>query len=303
MTLLAGGVVRKVGLLPAASDAGLMRLAINLLFPCLILERMLGNPALLDPGRVVLGACLGFSLVAFGIGLAYFIAPWIGLKVGEGRRSFAMAVGIQNYGFVAIPVLSALFPSKTTLGVMFTFNLGVELAVWTVAVGVLTGLSGTPWKALVNGPVIAILSSLALNAVGVGQHLPEVIHQWLRYVGDCYVPLSVLLIGASIADLLGKDKINWAVACVSPVIRLGLIPLAYLVVAKYLSVGQELQRVLVVQAAMPSAVFGVVLARMYGGHAATAMQVVLSTTLLSLLTTPLLVQAGAQWLGLGFSVP
>jgi malate permease and related proteins len=147
------------------------------------------------------------------------------------------------------------------------------------------------------------LSSLLLNAFGLGQHLPGVVRHWLKYVGDCYVPLSVLLIGASIADLLGKEKINWAVASVSPIIRLALIPLAYLAAAKWLPVGQELQRVLLVQAAMPSAVFGIVLARMYGGHPATAMHVVLSTTLLSLITTPLFVQAGAHWLGLSFGQP
>jgi malate permease and related proteins len=298
LTMLAGGLLRKTGVLPKESDVGLMRLAVNFLFPCLILERMVGNEALLDPGRVALGAVLGFSLVALGIGLAYLAGPWVGLKVGQGRRTFAMANGIQNYGFVAIPVMSALFPGKTTLGVMFTFALGIEIAVWTLAVGVLTGLGKAPWKALLSAPVVAILSALVLNAAGVGPHIPAVVHSWLHYVGDCYVPLSVLLIGATTADLLGQEKMNWGVACLSPILRLGVVPLAFFAAARWLPVGTELQRVLLVQGAMPSAVFGIVLARMYGGHPATAVQVVLSTTLISTITTPLVLKAGTSWLGL-----
>jgi malate permease and related proteins len=298
MTMLAGGIARKTGLLPAASDAGLMRLSVNLLFPCLILERMVGNAALLDAGRVLLGAGLGFSLVALGTAISYLLAPFIGLKVGEGRRTFAMANGIQNYGFVAIPVISALFPGKGTLGVMFTFTLGVEIAVWTVGVGVITGLARAPWKAFCNTPVISIITALLLNALGVGDYVPEVLHSWLRYLGDCSVPLSVLLVGASITELLGQEKPRWGVALLSPVVRLALIPIAFFAAARLLPVGQELQRVLLVQAAMPAAVFGIVVARMYGGHGPTAVHVVLSTTAVSLVTTPLVIQAGARWLGL-----
>ena len=298
MTLLAGGVARKTGLLPVESDAGLMRLSVNLLFPCLILERMVGNEALLDAGRVLLGAGLGFGLVALGTAVSYFLAPFIGLKVGDGRRTFAMATGIQNYGFVAIPVISSLFPGKGTLGVMFTFTLGVEIAIWTISVGVLTGLAKAPWRAFCNTPVISIISALLLNALGVGAHIPEVVHAWLRYVGDCSVPLSVILVGASIAELLGQEKPRWGVALFSPVVRLALIPLAFFAAAQWLPVGAELQRVLLVQAAMPAAVFGIVVARMYGGHGPTAVHVVLSTTAVSIITTPLVIQAGAQWLGL-----
>ena len=39
------------------------------------------------------------SLVAAGIAFAYFVSPLIGLKKGEGRRTFSVACGLQNYGF------------------------------------------------------------------------------------------------------------------------------------------------------------------------------------------------------------
>jgi malate permease and related proteins len=49
----------------------------------------------------------------------------------------------------------------------------------------------------------------------------------------------------------------------------------------------ELRRVLYIQAAMPSAVFPIILARHYGGDPATAVRVVVATSVLGLITIPL----------------
>jgi predicted permease len=60
----------------------------------------------------------------------------------------------------------------------------------------------------------------------------------------------------------------------------------------------ELKRVLVIQAAMPSGVFPIVLARHYGGQPLTAVQIVLGTTALGILTIPLWLRVGLAWTGL-----
>ncbi len=49
---------------------------------------------------------------------------------------------------------------------------------------------------------------------------------------------------------------------------------------------------------MPSAVFNIMIARHYGGHAPTAVQVVLATTVVSLATTPLAIAWGLRVVGL-----
>ena len=236
-------------------------------------------------------------LVALGIAFTYFVAPLIGLKKGEGRRTFSVACGLQNYGFVAIPIVTALFPDKGTLGVLFTFTLGVELACWTAGVGLLTGLDKAPWRLALNAPVLTILISLLLNFTGLHAHVPLVAHNTFAMLGACAVPLAVLLIGASIADLWGQGAMQWKVAVVSPILRLGIIPLAFLAAACYLPISLELKRVIVVQGAMPSAVFNIMIARLYGGQASTAVQVVMATTIVSCVTTPLVIAWGLKLVG------
>ena len=297
LTMAAGFTVRKTGLMPNVVDAGVMRLCIVLLTPCLILERVVGNASVMQPLPVLIAAGLGFGLVVLGITISYFAAPLIGLQNHEGRRSFAVSCGLQNYGFVAIPIVTALFPDKGTLGVLFTFTLGVELACWTAGVGLLTGLGKAPWKLALNPPVMTILFSLLLNFTGLHGYVPKVAHNTFTMLGACAVPLAVLIIGASIADIWGQERMRWSIAVLAPVLRLGIIPVAFIAAAWFLPVTMELKRILIIQGAMPSAVFSIMVAKHYGGHAPTAVQCVLSTTLVSMITTPLVIAWALKAIG------
>ena len=60
----------------------------------------------------------------------------------------------------------------------------------------------------------------------------------------------------------------------------------------------ELKRVLVVQAAMPSGVSSILIARLYGGQPIVAVQIILGTTILALFTIPLWIHLGFSWVGL-----
>jgi predicted permease len=161
----------------------------------------------------------------------------------------------------------------------------------------LTGLDKAPWRLALNAPVMTILASLLLNFTGLHVHVPPIAHNTFAMLGACAVPLAVLLIGASIADLWGQGVMQWKVAVFSPVLRLGIIPLVFLATAYFLPITTELKRVIVVQAAMPSAVFNIMIARLYGGHASTAVQVVMATTVVSCATTPLVIAWGLKLVG------
>ena len=298
LMMLVGAFARRVGLLPRDADEGIMKLAVHVLFPCLVFERIVNNAALDNPKQLMLAASLGYGLIAFSILSCHAVARLIGMKDGEGARTFGVATGLQNYGYVAIPVVEALFNDKQLVGVLFTFTIGVELAMWTVGVGLLTGMNKAPWRHAINTPVIAIIISLALHFAGAGSHVPPMLHKLLGDLGFCTIPLSVVLVGASIYDLIGIERFRWKVALTSPLLRLGVLPFIFLIVARWLPLSTEVKKIVCVQAAMPSAVFTIFISRHYGGHPATAVLVVLSTTLVSLVATPLLLGFAMKFLGL-----
>ncbi|WP_050031234.1 AEC family transporter [Verrucomicrobium sp. BvORR034] len=297
LTMLTGALARKFGWLKKESDAGIMTLAIRLLFPCLAVERIVGNPALKNGLQVLLAASLGFGLVVVAMFLCYWVTPLLGLKRGEGARTFALCTSFQNYGFVAIPVTEALF-GKPLVGVLFTYTLGVEIAMWTAGVGLLTGFGKAPWRHAINPPVLSILVALGLHYAGVGAYIPTMLHTLMGQLGACAVPLCVILIGASIMDLIGEERFAWGTAVSSAVLRQLVLPWTFLLAGMLLPLGTEMKQILSVQAAMPAAVFTMVLTRHYGGHPPTAMLVIVATTVASIFTAPFAIGFAMRWFGI-----
>jgi predicted permease len=81
-------------------------------------------------------------------------------------------------------------------------------------------------------------------------------------------------------------------------VRIILAPLLILSAAKFLPIPLELRQVLVVQAAMPAALSTVLLARLYNGRPAVAVQVIIATTIVSIGSLPWIITWGSQWVGL-----
>ena len=77
-----------------------------------------------------------------------------------------------------------------------------------------------------------------------------------------------------------------------------VMPMVILSLAKFLPVVVEFKQVLLVQAAMPSAVAPIVYARHYGANAAAAMHVAITTSIVAIVTIPVTISLGRVWLGL-----
>ena len=293
-----GAGARRLGWLKAEADESLLRLVVNLLYPCLIFDNVLGNAALRTPGNLLAGPLMGFLTMAGGIGLAFVVAKRAGFERGAGLRTFAFSVGIFNYGYMAIPLVENLF-GRETLGVLFVFNVGCEAAIWTVGILMLAGVSlREGWRRVLNPPVYALGLAVALNLGGGGEWLPEVVRTSIRVMGACAVPLGLLVIGATLVEYLAAPRtlVDRRVTPLACGLRLGAIPLAMLAAAAWAPLPRELREVIVVQAAMPAGILPIVIAKHHGGRALTAVQVVLGTTAVGLFVVPLWLKLGLRWI-------
>ena len=298
--MAAGLGIRRLNWLSEEADQSLFRVVVNFLMPCLILDTVMGNPAARDWRNLTLAPAIGFGTIAASVGLSWLVSRWLRFPSLPTRRTFAIAAGLQNYGYIPLPLTLLLFDERTT-GILFLHNLGVEVCVWTVIILVITGgHAGRAWRQLFNGPLIAILLALGLNFSGASSHVPAALATALHLLGQCAFPLALLLVGATMADHLGelRSGAGWWRVAPAMVLRLAIFPAGILLLAKHLPASVELKRVLLIEAAMPSAMLPVVLGRHYGGDPGTALRIVLGTSLVSLATTPIWIRFGLKWLGM-----
>ncbi len=297
-----GWVLRRLNWLSEEADHSLLRVNINLLFPCLVLDSTLGNKALERWDNLLLAPAVGFFTLVAGIVVAYVFAAPFGIRDSRNRRTFAVTTGIYNYSYIPLPLALLLFPGGDTAGVLFVHNVGVEVAMWTLGVVMLSGgVAGKDWWKFLNAPLFAILVALLLNLVGAGSRMPTPLVTAVHWLGQCAIPMSLILIGAVVSDQQKEfySRSAWSVFVGSALLRMALLPIPFLLLAKALPASLELKRVMVLEAAMPAAVFPIVMARHYGANPAIALQVVLATSLVGMFTIPLWIRLGMRWVGLG----
>ena len=313
-----GVFLRRYGRLTHESEQPLLRLTIDVLLPCLIIDRVLRTDAFSEPQNLWLPALLGFGLVAvgivFGLCVALLPAKLNGLENWKQRRTFAGCVGILNYGFVPIPLVAVMFPGDDrTLGVLFVQNLGVELTVWTILLFTLTGtIDRKSFRRVINAPNIAIVTAVSLNLLGNSRFIPDTFHEHvapcfdflllaIHLLGAAAIPLSIIIIGTIFADHFHWSEIKerlpstLKIAFWSVLIRLVIMPVIFISLAVWLPCTIEIKRVLVIHGAMGSAILPMALAKHYGGDPKTAFDTILSNSLLSALTLPL-------WIAIGLSL-
>ena len=297
--VVAGFLIRRAGWLTAEADHSMLRVCVNVLMPCLILDSVLGNPALDRVENLTLPPLIGFASFFAGYMLSLQAAHLLRFP-DKKARTFSFATGSYNYGYIAIPIVQAFF-SRETIGVIFTHNLGVEIAFWTVGFVILTGTSAKrAWTKIFNPPVVAIVFSLALNFCGGAHWLPQFVPATAHMLGQTAVPLALVLAGATLADGLRKahPRMFGVVSLSSILLRLGALPVLFLVVAKFLPCSIELKRVMVVQAAMPAAMLPIIFARHFDGDVDVATEVVLATSVAGLLTIPWWIRFGFHFVGI-----
>jgi predicted permease len=318
--ILLAVILGKFGFIADGVDRGLMRIMVDVLLPCLIFDRIIHTDAFSEPQNIWLPPLLGFLLTAVGIGIGLGFAMILsssvtGLSSPKAKRTFAASVGLLNYGFIPVPLVAVLFPhDDRTMGVLFLQYIGSELSIWTLVIFCLYGcLDKKSLRKLLSMPIAAIITAVPLNMIWRSSILPtelkSILHLFdfifdgqcgtIHLLGTAAVPMMLFVIGITISKLFVLDDIKlrwhktWRIAIWSTVIRLFIMPLMILLLVILLPCTIEIKRILVIYAAMNSAIFVVVLAKHYGGCEKTALDTIMSNTIISIFTLPI-------WIAFGF---
>jgi len=288
-----GFLAVRTKVLSASASAPLTALLMKITLPATIVLSML-RP--FDPGflrdALVLFA-IGFCFHLSYIGISWLLARLF--RVPRGRRGmWNTCCAFCNNGFMGYPVAYAIFGEE---GLALAVMLGVpfNLLLYTLGAKMISldgseaGEAKVSWKKVIFSMInLAIVAGLVLYCFQVP--VPEVVKTPLQHLANVTTPLSMFITGTNLAANRVADVVRDRDAITASLTRLVLLPLATWGVLSLLPIANPMVvGVTLVIMSMPSAVATVVLGEQYGGCTQLAARTVCLSSLLCVVTIPLMV--------------
>ncbi len=258
----------------------------NVSMPALILASVTGKDLAFENSELLALGVVAVANYAVLLTLAYLVPRLFRVnKSREGLMRFMLAFG--NVSFIGYPVCDAVFGPKAVFCAS-VLNIPFNLLVFTVGVSFING--GKPRQAfsprLILSPCVA--ASLAAVAVAVLRlQLPPEVGDWLHMLGDMTTPCALLIIGSSLSHIPVRDMLGSRFVFGMSLLRLIVLPLAVGAVLSLMGVNAFVADVAVVLSAMPVATNGIMLCLQYGKDERVMTQGLFFTTVLSVVTIPL----------------
>ena len=294
MTLFAivilGYAAGKLGYLGGDFDRQLSRLVINITCPALILSSAMTGEL---PEREYILPLLLISAITYAVlaGVAFVLPRYLTKKrEDEGAIGFAMMFG--NVGFMGYPVVASIFGHEAVFYAA-VLNVVNTFAVFTIGTILITGKSGVEQKrfekkVLYSTPMLAAYLTMMIVALRIDD-IPEFISQPLTMIGNITVPAALMIIGSSMSNLPLRSLLGNGTVYATTAFRLAILPIAIYYLCTALGFSSFVVNINTVVIAMPVATYGTILCLKYEKDTTMITEVTFITTLISMLSIPLLV--------------
>ena len=288
--VIVGYMAGKLGYMGGDFDRKLSSLVLNWTCPALILSSAMTGEL---PDRRFILPLLAISVVTYVVltCVAFWLPRFLTKrKEDEGVVGFAMMFG--NVGFMGYPVVASIFGHEAVFyaAVLNVVNTFAVFTVGTVLVTGKTEVEGPRFqkKVLYGSPMLSAYLTMLIVALQI-ENIPAFISQPLTMIGNITVPAALLIIGSSMSQLPLKALMGNTTVYVTTVMRLAVVPIAMYFLCMLLGFDPYVVNINTVVIAMPVATYGTILCLKYGRDTSLMAEVTFITTLLSMITIPLLV--------------
>ncbi len=242
--------------------------------------------------NLIKSAVLAFSLIGFLIVLIN-IFPIFKNKLSNYTLQLAGLIG--NTSFLGIPIAIALLPSAT-INFTIGFDLGTTLFAWIFGPYFLQEKSQIKNIPKIEGLLNVLISSPASRGI-IGVllaylfNLDEILGNYLWIPAKIVIALAIIIVGTRlgiITNQKGKifdlnDEIKFSI-----LLKLFILPFIVFVICKLSNFDFYQSSALVLQAGTPTAISTILMAEAYNVKQKIASKVLFTTTLISIVTIPLL---------------
>lgn len=293
LILLIGVIAFKTGIIDSATNKRLSGLLMKVISPAMLFmsyqiefqkDRLVG---------LLTAAVLSFVSIVISIAAARVL---IRAKNNDKADVEQMSVIYSNCGFIGIPLIAGI---TGTEGIFYitAYITVFNLLVWSHGIALMSGTASlkTMVVKFIQPATIAIMLGIVCFLCQI--KLPEIVAEPLDMVGDMNTPVAMLVAGCSLAEsnlaaALKRPRTYWI-----SFLKLIAVPLMTVVILAAAPAARIVELAVLIAAACPAGAMTTMFALQYNRDSNYASELFTITTVLSLLTIPLVVLIGNGVIG------
>lgn len=292
LIMLVGLICKKEGLINDAGSKVISGIVVNVANPALILSAGINKTETIEGKNLLLAVGLAAGVYVFLI-VASFIIPKV-LRIDKREiGTYRVMTVFSNIGFMGFPVISAVYGSDALLYAS-VFLIPYNVLIYTWGIMTMAPASGKEndkkmtisWGKIFNIGVIACLLTIVLYITKMP--IPKPVESVVNHFSSLTAPLSMMVIGASMADMNFKKLLTDVKMLIFQAIKLLLLPVIGVLIIKSFGIEPKLVGVCLIMLATPVGSMTAMLAQQYDGDYELASKGVALSTLLTVATMPLL---------------
>lgn len=278
-----GFVCARLGMFTAKGRESVVNVFINVMIPCSIITAFYGSLTLEVLVRGI------WMILAYTANLTFCWAVGKVLYRGvekDKQGILKYATIISNAQFMGFPIVQAAIGEEGLMLASLAMIPGTVFT-WTIALAQFTKIDGRQGlKNMLTHPCfLSVIIGVMLVLLRIPLHTS--ILDAMERLGNCVMPISMLIIGSILSDVNLKDILDWRLYYYSAIRLIG-IPTALYFGFTALRLDPVVKNVVVIMAAMPAGTVTAMLAEKHGGNAQFASQLIFVSTLLSVVTLSVL---------------
>lgn len=282
-----GFVGSKIGMITEETSKRLSAIVVNIANPAMILVSGISDERM--EGRELLSLTVVILAIYAVLLLLAYLLPVL-LRVDPKSRGVYQAMTVfSNIGFMGYPIIAALYGSSAVLyGALY--SIPFNILIYTFGVSALRKKENgeekkkLSLKEVLNIGVITSIISLILYLWQI--RVPGFLTDTLNYLGNLTAPLSMMVIGASMTSISLRELFTDVRLLLFSLIKLLLIPVFGMLLIRQVVTNEVICGVFMIMLATPAGSMTAMLAQEYDGDYETASRGVTLTTLLSVITMP-----------------
>jgi len=284
--VIAGFISHKRGIINEEFERKLSGFVIKVTCPALLISSTMGDK-MPDREHIPMLLLVSFLTYFILIPLSY-IQPVLMRVKRDLRGMYSFMLTYSNVGFIGYPVVASIFGSDAVFYacILNVFNT-ITVFIWGVMFISGENLkNGFRFRLFVSPAMIATYISVIIVILNL--HTPKAIAMPLSILGNMTVPSSLIVIGAALAEIPTRKMVGTPHIFIMCFLKLLVLPLLVYYAMIMIGIDTRISSINMILIAMPVASFGTMFCMQMGKDETTMSQGTFWTTLLSVVSIPLL---------------